>query len=110
MPNRYVRDANNVLVPNVSVGGLPNSTVVNADIANSTIQSGKISFFKSTEQTGTGSSQNVAHGLARTPSLVIVIPTNSDATTNYTFTEGTHDGTNVVVTATSGAKYKVVAL
>ena len=67
--------------------------------------------FVSTEQTGTGSTQNVAHGLARVPSLVVIIPTDTaPATTGqYTATEGTHDATNVVVTVTSGKKFKVLA-
>ena len=65
-------------------------------------------FFKSTEQTGTSSEQNIAHGLASTPSLVIVIPTNCIAAA--VFTEGEHDATNCKVTATIMAKYKVVAL
>lgn len=87
------------------------ASIVNGDLVNSTIQAGKISFFKSTEQTGTGAPQNIAHGLARTPALVIVISSDDGAVTGaVTLTEGVHDGTNVVVTATSGAKYKVIAL
>lgn len=68
-------------------------------------------FFKSSEQTGTGSAQNVAHGLAQTPSLVIIFPTDlSPATTgSVVVTEGTHDATNVVVTVTTSKKFKVVA-
>jgi len=67
--------------------------------------------FVSTEQTGTGSAQNIAHGLARAPSVVVIIPTDTaPATTGqYTVTEGTHDATNVVVTVTSGKKFKVLA-
>jgi hypothetical protein len=101
-------------------GGLVNSTVTSADIvdltvtnediANSTIQANKISYFKSTEQTGDGTEQSIAHGLGRVPALVIVVPTNSSDTTAYTFVEGTHTSTNVLVTATTGAKYKVIAL
>jgi predicted RecA/RadA family phage recombinase len=67
--------------------------------------------FKSTEQTGTGSAQNVAHGLGVTPGTVIIFPTDtSPATTGtYVVTEGTHDGTNVVVTVTTSKKFKAVA-
>lgn len=73
--------------------------------------SGRTRFFQSSEQTGTGSAQNIAHGLGRTPTLVIVYPTDTaPATTGaYTLTEGTHTSTNVVVTVTSGKKYRVVA-
>ena len=37
MPNRWIRDANNVLVPKIPVGGLPDGSVVSADIAENTI-------------------------------------------------------------------------
>lgn len=72
------------------------------------IGSARLKFFKSTEQTGTGSSQNVAHGLGVTPGLVFVMVT--DAGSTYVLTEGTHDATNVVVTVTSGKKFKVIAI
>lgn len=69
--------------------------------------------FQSTVQTGTGSSQNVAHGLGVVPSLVLVAPYDNSASgsTPFTFTiaEGAHDSTNVKVTATSGLTYKVIA-
>lgn len=110
MPSRYKRDSAGNIIPKVltTVGGIENSIVVNADLANSTIQANKISFFKSTEQTGTGSAQNIAHGLGRTPTLVVVVPTSTN--NGHTFVEGTHTSTNVVVTATNGATYKVIAL
>lgn len=64
--------------------------------------------FLSTEQTGTGSEQDIAHGLASTPTFVFVVP--SDLTGGaFTVAYGTHDGTNCKVTATSGEKYRVVA-
>jgi hypothetical protein len=67
--------------------------------------------FISTEQTGTGSAQNIAHGLGKVPRAVLIIPTDTaPATTGqYTVTEGSHTATNVVVTVTSGKKYKAVA-
>lgn len=70
--------------------------------------SARLKFFKSTEQTGTGSSQNIAHGLGVTPGLVFAMVT--DAGSTYVLTEGTHDATNVVVTVTSGKKFKVIAI
>lgn len=71
-----------------------------------------IGIFVSTEQTGNGSAQNVAHGLGGVPSFVLIVPTDTaPATTGaYTATEGTHTATNVVVTVTSGKKYKVLAI
>lgn len=78
------------------------------NLADDSVPAAKLNVFKSTEQTGTGSEQDIAHGLGAVPGLVIVTPTSTpDAAT---FAEGTHDGTNVKVTATSGAKFKVVAI
>ena len=69
---------------------------------------GGAGIFLSTEQTGTGSAQNVAHGFGVTPSKVFAIP--SDITGGaYTVAYGTHDATNCVVTVTTGEKYRVVA-
>ncbi len=82
--------------------------VDNTALAASAVTAGKMAFFKSTEQTGTGSSQNIAHGLGATPGLVTFFTTLT-AGGVATITEGAHDGTNVVVTVTSAAKFKVVA-
>lgn len=109
MPNKYTRDSNNVLVPKITIGGLVDATVVNADHANSSIQASKLSYYKSAEQTGTASEQTVSHGLSRTPALVIVIPTKV-ATAGDTFVEGVHTSTLVKVTASTGSKFIVVAL
>lgn len=65
--------------------------------------------FISSEQTGTGSSQNVAHGLGRTPTKILVAPTEFLSNQNVDIAEGTHTSTNVVVTVTSGVKFKVLA-
>ena len=76
-----------------------------------TVVVSKSNVFFSTEQTGTGASQNVAHGLGATPAGVIVWPTELSAGLlgGYDVAEGTHDGTNVVLTVTSGEKFKVFA-
>lgn len=68
--------------------------------------------FISSEQTGTGSSQNIAHGLGVTPWKVFVAPTDLTPATvgSYSVVEGSHDATNVVVTVTSGKKFKVLAV
>ena len=67
--------------------------------------------FVSTEQTGTGGAQNIPHGLGRAPSVVLIAPTDTSPATvgQYTVTEGTHDATNIVVTVTSGKKFKILA-
>ena len=85
--------------------------VTSAKIANGTIVFADTNMFVSAEQTGTGSAQNIAHGLGATPSAVLVVPTDTaPATTgDYTATEGSHDATNVVVTVTASKKFKVWA-
>ena len=68
-------------------------------------------WFKSAEQTGTGSAQNIAHGMGITPAYIIVYPSDLAAAVTgvYTLTEGAHTATNVVVTVTSGKKFFVFA-
>lgn len=66
-------------------------------------------FFVSTQQTGSGVAQNIAHGLGGVPDKVIVTIEDNNAA-NFVATQGTHDATNVVVTVTTGAKYRVEAL
>src|SRR5688572_3759843 len=65
--------------------------------------------FVSSEQTGTGSSQNIAHGLGRTPTHVLIAPTEFLSNQSVNIEEGSHTSTNVVVTVTSGVKFKVLA-
>lgn len=62
----------------------------------------------SAEQTGTGSAQNVAHDLFGAPRKVVVALTEVDGNA-VDVAEGTHTSTNVVLTVTSGAKFKVEA-
>ena len=67
--------------------------------------------FVSSEQTGTGSSQNVAHGLGVVPTRVLVTYTDLTPATagSVNVTYGSHTSTNVVVTVTSGKKFLVFA-
>jgi hypothetical protein len=83
-----------------------------ADFKRGVVTARALKFFKSTEQTGNGSAQSIAHGLGVVPGLVLIIPTDTaPATTGaYTMTEGVHTGTNVVVTVTTGKKYVVLAI
>jgi len=84
-------------------------TVLAAQIANDAVEAAKVNFFLSEEQTGDGNPQNIAHGLGAVPGLVLVIPTEMpDAALDIA--EGSHDDTNVVVTATASLKYKVLAI
>jgi hypothetical protein len=76
---------------------------------------GSSNVFASASTTATGSSQNVAHSLGRTPSKVIVSVyqghdgAGATGTQMATIVEGTHTSTNCVVTVTAGSKFKVFA-
>jgi hypothetical protein len=61
-------------------------------------------FFFGSQQAGTGSSQNIAHGLGATPAGVIAIPTDGG-----TVTYGAHTATNAVVTCTAAKKFDIIA-
>lgn len=65
--------------------------------------------FVSTEQTGTGSSQNVAHGLGTTPSVVWWSLSGPSGGAD-TVTPGSHDATNLKFTVTSGVKFYAFAI
>ncbi len=67
--------------------------------------------FISVETTGTGAIQNIAHGLGAIPAGVLVVPTDTAPATIgvYTAVEGVHTTINVVVTVTSGKRFKVFA-
>ncbi len=81
-------------------------------IGNGAVTKAKAKVFASTEQTGTGSSQNVAHGLGAVPQIVLVVPTEHPGTPDtgaFDIAEGAHDSTNVVVTVTANVKFKVLA-
>lgn len=76
-----------------------------------TLAAGATKPFKSAETTGTGSAQDIAHGLGVVPSCVAIIPTDLSASTvgQYVAVEGVHDATNVKVTVTTGKKFIVLA-
>lgn len=93
-----------------SGNAIPFQAASAATATTATAVSGK---FQSTVQTGTGSAQNIAHGLGVTPTMVLAAPYDNTASgsTPFTFqiTEGSHTNTNIIVTATSGLKFKVIA-
>ncbi len=90
-----------------STGG----SIATAELEDDSVTFAKAAAFVSTEQTGTGSAQNVAHGLGVIPAAVLIVPTElaADLAAGYDAAEGTHTTTNVVCTVTSGAKFKVLA-
>ena len=65
--------------------------------------------FMSTEQTGTGAPQNVAHGLGAIPTMMWFSFTELDGNA-ADLAEGAHDATNLIVTVTTGQKFKAYAL
>lgn len=67
------------------------------------------SMFTSTEQTGTGSAQTVAHGLGSTPSMYWWT-ISADASGTFVVASPSADATNVTLTVTTGAKFYVYAL
>ncbi|HEY4360095.1 MAG TPA: hypothetical protein VGN17_03970 [Bryobacteraceae bacterium] len=70
-----------------------NQTGVTA-VGSGKITKAKIKMFTANSVAGTGSAQNVAHGLGTTPTYVIISSPDGG-----TLTYGTHDGTNVKFTA-----------
>jgi hypothetical protein len=112
--------------PHVGASGLPTAALVSVNpttgalipfvAASATSATTAVSVsgkFQSTQQTGTGSSQSIPHGLGVIPSLVLVSAYDNTASGSTPFTfqlvEGSHTSTNLLITATSGLKYKVIA-
>ena len=104
-------DAENLM----GAAAVADGAVTTVKLAAAAVTKVKAAVFASTEQTATGAAQNVAHGLGAIPALVLVIPTaghdgaGAAGTQMPTIVEGAHDGTNVIVTADQGAKFKVMA-
>lgn len=98
-----------VKVNGASVGSA--GSVTTSKLATKAVTKAKALVFFSTEITGTGSAQNVAHGLGVAPAGVLVAPTDLTPATvgQYSCVEGTHTTTNVVVTITTGKKAKIFA-
>ncbi len=71
---------------------------------------GTLGIFVSTELTGDAAEETIAHGLARVPTVVFTTITDNNGGADAVVTEGTHTATNVIVTVSTGAKYKVLAM
>lgn len=83
-----------------------------AKFANLFLTRAKAAVFISTEQTGTGAEQDIAHGLGAAPTGgVIIMPTElpADLAAGYDAALGVHDATNVKATVTTGVKFMVLA-
>jgi len=81
-------------------------TLVHGPAGSSSLQGA--STFKSTEQTGTGNPQTVAHGLGSTPVLFYAVPSNLTGGA-YVVSAESADATNVTLTVTLGEKFKIIA-
>jgi hypothetical protein len=99
------------VIRDIPLSAVPDGSIVAADLANGAVTLAKAKVFFSTEQTGTGSAQNIAHGLGVTPTGILIAPTDLTPATvgSYVVTEGAHTSTNVVVTVTTSKKFKVIA-
>jgi hypothetical protein len=68
--------------------------------------------FVSTEVTGTGNSQTIAHHLGVIPTRVVVSVTelpDAAAETGFDIAEGAHTDEDIVLTVTNTVKFKVIA-
>ena len=80
------------------------------------IEGKALDFYAPAEQTGSGSEQDLAHGLvdadfvARLPTFIFAAVTDGNSGTAGGIVEGTHDATNLKFTVPTGIKYKVFAL
>jgi hypothetical protein len=101
-------EAGTVAAGSIDTPEMADGAVTNPKIDAAAVTSDKMTYFLSDEQTGDGTAQNIPHGLTVEPALVLIIPSlvGTDGAT-ITFTKGT---TNVIVTATTGAKYRVFAM
>jgi hypothetical protein len=100
--------ANADLASGAAAANLGEGGVVNSLLAANAVKFGNLNVFVAHGQTGTGSSQSIAHGLGATPSVVLVIFEGSTASQAVTY--GVSTSTNVVVTVTSAATFTVLAL
>lgn len=66
--------------------------------------------FQSAVRVATGSQETIAHGLGVVPKVVLIAVQDNTGVATVVCVEGTHTSTNLLVTVTSGAKYKVIAL
>jgi hypothetical protein len=74
-------------------------------LAAGSVPAAALKLFISGVLTGTGSAQNIAHGLGVVPASVVIVPLSMSS--SYAATEGAHTSTNAIVTVTSGATFKV---
>jgi len=107
--NKYLTNVanSNAEVGKCLVAAASGDTVATVELSEGNL----VAKFVSSEQTGTGSAQNVAHGLGVVPIRVFITYTDLTPATvgSVNVTYGSHTSTNVVVTVTTGKKFLVFA-
>lgn len=86
---------------------MANATITATQLASAAVTFVKAKAFISTVQTGTGSAQNVAHGLGVAPTAVLIVPVVTAGALGIAY--GTHTSTNVVTTVTIDDTFIVLA-
>ena len=86
----------------------PGDSLKNSTQNTVTVYATDMKIFKSTEQTGTGAAQAVAHGLPVTPTFYMIVP-SLVALAGNSFVVNSVDATNVNVTVSVNAKFFVIA-
>lgn len=93
----------------IDASEIADGSIGTTKLAAGAVTKAKTAMFVSTEQTGTGAPQNVAHGLGAVPTAVFVGVTDDALGAGYVVAEGAHGATNVIVTVTATVKFKVMA-
>lgn len=94
----------------ISAANLEDEAVTEDKILDDAVTAAKIAHFVSGVRTGTGAEESIAHGLGETPATVLVSIYDTNNLATVSLVEGTHDVTNVKVTVSNTAKYKLVAI
>lgn len=93
----------------IGTANLEDSAVETAKIADLAVTKAKALVFVSGVRVGTGAQESIAHGLGTAPTLVLASIQDTNNLATVAITEGTHTATNVLITVTNTASYKLIA-
>lgn len=96
----------------VATVNIQDGAVTTSKIANAAVDFDKILVYVSESQTGTGMQQSIPHGLGVIPQFVLFMPIDTSGTMtpgDFTITPGVHTINDILVTATSGLVYQILA-
>jgi len=102
-------DPEHFAADSVETAAIDDLAVTTGKIAAAAVTGEKALVFVSAETAGTGSEQDVAHGLGAVPLFVLIVPTEFADTVAVDIAEGTHDGTNLKITTAAAVKFKAMA-